>query len=1020
MSTLRCRIIGLCATLALLVMVVATPVVLVAIRAVPSPGDFSPNRLTSPDDGTLAVAVIGVVAWLAWLVFTTAVALELAARTRRIRVPHLPGLAIPQLAAGRLVALASLLFVAVPTGSQVPLPTPTVAVVPVHTTLEQPRINHIDTVTPTVRLAAAPLLAEVQAQTDETIPYTVRRGDSLWKIAQQQLGEGRRYDEIVALNEAVLHGRPDFITAGTVLRIPHVTPSAEQETYVVQRGDTLSEIAEVQLGDASAYPTIFEASREIEQPDGGRLTDPDLIRPGWRLTIPGHADGDEPDEQRPADPSAAIHADPTAPIDREDPPPTSPAPTDGPTNLADTDGTSTPGWLLPGLAGAGAILAGSLLIVLRQHRRTQQRYRRPGRIIVSTPPELRPVEKSAHHAGSLTAPRIDVLDKALRHLSTACAMQPRLLDAELGTDSITLHLGKPAVLPQPWHGERTSWSARLDSDFGTDSSHPAPYPLLVSLGQSDDGALSLVNLEELRSITVTGDAAVAAGLGRHLAAELSLNPWSVLVEIDTFGIAAELATIDPLRLHHHDGPDAAFLERLSRDLAAEGGTEEPDRFRALLTTAEQDPHAFGEIAKILTAGVGRPGGAVVTIGGEASDDTVEMHVTSIGRLVIKALELDLVAAGLTAEEATACAAIVDLTRQVDDEAIPSTPEADGGPPLTDQAGAIRLPAAEPRPPGPAGPASLLPLAATTYEQKAATTTADVEQLAPVVPPDTASRVADRDPDLDGDLTVWADPNSRIPRLTLLGPVNARTAGDATAVARRKPFYVELLAYLALHPNGVTTPQVCDAFGLKPDRARTDLAVVRRWLGIDGRTGELHLPSARARAGHHDRGTAVYQLQGVLTDMDLFRRLRARGQSRGEDGIADLVTALDLVSGEPFTELRPAGWSWLLDGDRLDHIMTCAIVDVAHIVTTHALSVDDFELARRTAETAYRAAPDDETSRLDLIQVAAATGHADLAERQLIDDIFNRSDDGLGPVAVPDRTAHIAGGHGWARRTRASR
>jgi hypothetical protein len=151
---------------------------------------------------------------------------------------------------------------------------------------------------------------------------------------------------------------------------------------------------------------------------------------------------------------------------------------------------------------------------------------------------------------------------------------------------------------------------------------------------------------------------------------------------------------------------------------------------------------------------------------------------------------------------------------------------------------------------------------------------------------------------------------------------------------------------------------------------------------------------------------------VLTDLDLFRRLRTRGQSRGSDGMSDLIAALHLVSGEPFTRLRPAGWSWLLDGDRIDHIITCAIVDVAHIVTTHALTAEDFELARFAAETAYHAAPDDETSRLDIIDVAAATGHADLAERHLIEGIFNRSDDNLGPIDLPRRTASIVKKRGW--------
>lgn len=48
--------------------------------------------------------------------------------------------------------------------------------------------------------------------------------------------------------------------------------------------------------------------------------------------------------------------------------------------------------------------------------------------------------------------------------------------------------------------------------------------------------------------------------------------------------------------------------------------------------------------------------------------------------------------------------------------------------------------------------------------------------------------------------------------------------------------------------------------------------------------------------------------------------------------------------------RSGNRCWLLDGERLDHIMTCAIVDTAHIVTTHALAVGDLGLARFAAET----------------------------------------------------------------------
>jgi nucleoid-associated protein YgaU len=51
------------------------------------------------------------------------------------------------------------------------------------------------------------------------------------------------------------------------------------QTYTVKSGDTLSKIAKHMLGDANAYPAIFEANRD-------QLSDPDKIKPGQVLKIP--------------------------------------------------------------------------------------------------------------------------------------------------------------------------------------------------------------------------------------------------------------------------------------------------------------------------------------------------------------------------------------------------------------------------------------------------------------------------------------------------------------------------------------------------------------------------------------------------------------------------------------------------------------------------------------------------------------------------------------------------------------
>ena len=53
----------------------------------------------------------------------------------------------------------------------------------------------------------------------------------------------------------------------------------EVQTYIVQPGDSLSKISQKFYGAASHYMKIFEANRD-------KLSDPNKIQPGQKLTIP--------------------------------------------------------------------------------------------------------------------------------------------------------------------------------------------------------------------------------------------------------------------------------------------------------------------------------------------------------------------------------------------------------------------------------------------------------------------------------------------------------------------------------------------------------------------------------------------------------------------------------------------------------------------------------------------------------------------------------------------------------------
>ena len=523
MSTLSTRLRGLAATLALVAFVLGVPAVLVAIDAVPDLAAFSWSRLTAPDDGTLVVEI------------------HRRRLLDRLGGLHLPARRIDRLAAprhanargcpdwpcrrSRPIASSPQLPCCSSRCRRRPRSSPSRGPRPLRRPLPCPT-------TPESRSSPPPLPAPTveYEKEPEVERYTVKRGDSLWRIAEDRLGDGARYVELVALNEAVLDGRPDFLLPGTVLRVP-VAETAPADAYVVQPGDTLSEIAEDELGEADAYPSIFEASRNTVQPDGARLTDPDLILPGWKLTIPG--------EEPPTESPGPRHSKPPEQVpESSTPPPTQATPSE-PSDEArpeshesaqGADDSVVPPWLVPGLAGAGAILGGALWVTLRAQRRTQLRHRRPGTVIPPPPVELMPAEKTARATASVIAPRIDALDAALRSLPSL-----RLVTAALTAGQISLALRESADLPLPWSGSGTEWRIRLaDVPDRPEDSFP-PYPLLVSVGQTDEGSFLFLNLEELRTVTVTGDPDRKASFARHVAAELAVNPWSVVTTVDLLG-----------------------------------------------------------------------------------------------------------------------------------------------------------------------------------------------------------------------------------------------------------------------------------------------------------------------------------------------------------------------------------------------------------------------------------------------------------------------------------------------------
>ena len=105
--------------------------------------------------------------------------------------------------------------------------------------------------------------------------YKVKKGDTLWGIAQDKCGDGNAWHSIYADNINVIGNDPNFILPGQVLDVN--CPSAGTK-YVVKPGDNLTVIAK-KICHNSNWQKIYDQNKDVIGDD------PDLIFPGQVLHI---------------------------------------------------------------------------------------------------------------------------------------------------------------------------------------------------------------------------------------------------------------------------------------------------------------------------------------------------------------------------------------------------------------------------------------------------------------------------------------------------------------------------------------------------------------------------------------------------------------------------------------------------------------------------------------------------------------------------------------------------------------
>lgn len=113
---------------------------------------------------------------------------------------------------------------------------------------------------------------------NKTVSYEVKKGDSLWKIAEEKMGSGFKWQEIKDANKLA----SNTIEVGQKLTIPEVSVLSANtkittDTYTVVKGDTLWDISVLAYGDGFKWSEIAKANN---------LKNPNLIHTGNVLKLP--------------------------------------------------------------------------------------------------------------------------------------------------------------------------------------------------------------------------------------------------------------------------------------------------------------------------------------------------------------------------------------------------------------------------------------------------------------------------------------------------------------------------------------------------------------------------------------------------------------------------------------------------------------------------------------------------------------------------------------------------------------
>ncbi|PNG18609.1 BTAD domain-containing putative transcriptional regulator [Streptomyces cahuitamycinicus] len=884
--------------------------------------------------------ILTVIVWLAWAQFTACVLVEMKAALSGVGVPgRVPGAGPSQLLARQLVA--ALLLVGATAASFTP-------------GLSQLGNGYDANQQPTV--AAAQATPGLFAQ-------------------QQEQASGAA----AALAEQASHAAAHADAGGSTAK------QGDTKYYRIQppegrHHDSLWEIAQRHLGDGRRYQEIFELNKDRVQPDGSKLSEASLIRPGWIMEMPGDARGGElvemPDEAPNVSPDLQQQiSDYAQSGDHAQGGDGAQGGSDRAQGGGGTAQVSLPDQQRPAGSGSGhqqatavgaesdssfglpealltaPLLAAGLLGALGRRRRQalwQSAFGSVGGRRGMEPPTPTGDAQDVQDALLVGADPegVRLLDRSLRGLAASLAEESRALPvvyaAWLSNGDLHLQLAQPAGKPPaPWQQgqDQTFWMlARTDAESYEDADTAAPYPGLVSLGTMDDSRL-LLNLEAVPGIvSLSGREADRAAVFASVAAELATNGWSDRMTITLVGFGEDLTPLAPNRIRHLEDVEALVetMEAETRQrrgaLGAAGqdsvltgrtGPAQHTRWAPHLVLLAAQPSAEDAVKLAELAADASRLGIGYLVGTETGDlpgAAWEMEITGRGKLLAPLLGLELDAQLLPAAQQRA---VVELFVEAD-------PERDSN-----------------------GPANTPPFLVDISEQ--------------------------------GRPAVYA---------RLVGPYEIIGLDDPDG--ERSALLHEALALLLLHREGVHPRVLSSALwprGVTDDVRTALLERLHDWLGAD--------PDGTPRLATDGSGRLTLA-KTVVSDLDVLRSLYHEAtQGRGVDSRAVrgrlLTDALVLVRG-PLLADRPEGRYRWLTHEIVDAQLPLLVADTGLALCAFHMEKNRAEKAIEALNAALRTAPADERLWHELLRATHATGDTDRLTA-LATDLIGRS----GARGLPPRT-----------------